>query len=95
MYTWDPNKSRHNKKKHGFSFDEILDVFNDPNLVDWVDWEHSTMEETRYQCIGTHGMFLILLIAYCDRDGVIRIISAREASPKERQAYYEHEKRRR
>ena len=46
MFTWDPEKSKNNKKKHGFSFDDVLDVFNDPNLVDWADWVHSTMEET-------------------------------------------------
>lgn len=70
-------------------------MFDDPKLVDWFDWEHSTMEESRYQCIGRHGAFLLVLIAYTDRDGVVRIISAREASPKEKKAYYEYDKKRR
>ena len=91
----DPEKSKNNKKKHGFSFDDVLDVFNDPNLVDWADWVHSTMEETRYQCIGRLGNYLIVMIAYTDRDGTIRIISAREASPREKKAYYEYEEKRR
>ena len=95
MYKWDPEKSKKNKKKHGFSFEDIADVFDDPNLLDWVDWEHSTLEETRYQCIGRHGIYLVIMIAYTDRNGVIRIISAREASPREKKAYYEYEEKRR
>jgi len=35
------------------------------------------------------------MIAYTDRDGTIRIISAREASPREKKAYYEYEEKRR
>nr|WP_319475139.1 BrnT family toxin [uncultured Sphaerochaeta sp.] len=95
MYTWDPKKSEKNKKKNGFSFEDIVNVFDDPNLLDWVDWEHSTLEETRYQCIGRYENYLIIMIVYTDRNGVIRIISAREASPKEKKAYYEYEEKRR
>ncbi|MPM42843.1 hypothetical protein SDC9_89515 [bioreactor metagenome] len=34
MFEWDENKSQNNKKKHGFSFNEILGIFDDPNLLD-------------------------------------------------------------
>jgi uncharacterized DUF497 family protein len=33
MFEWDENKSKNNKKKHGFLFDEILGVFDDPTLL--------------------------------------------------------------
>lgn len=69
------------KKKHGFAFDEILDVFENPPLLEWTDWEHSSLEGMRYQCIGPHGYYLLILIVYTDRNGNIRIVSAREASP--------------
>ena len=55
MYAWDPEKSKRNKLKHGFSFEEILDVFNDPYLLERVDWEHSNQQETRFQCLGDMG----------------------------------------
>ncbi|WP_321301751.1 BrnA antitoxin family protein [uncultured Sphaerochaeta sp.] len=28
LYTWDPEKSKKNKKKHGFSFEDIADVLD-------------------------------------------------------------------
>lgn len=61
MYAWDPEKSKRNKLKHGFSFEEILDVFNDPYLLEMVDWELSNQQETKFQCFGRHGGYLIVL----------------------------------
>ncbi|WP_320120814.1 BrnT family toxin [uncultured Sphaerochaeta sp.] len=40
LYTWDPEKSKKNKKKHGFSFEDIADVFDDPNLLKWGHQNH-------------------------------------------------------
>ena len=59
MLAWDVNKSRKNEKKYGFLFDEILDVFDDLNLLDWSDKEHSNEFEDRYQCIGCLERFLV------------------------------------
>jgi uncharacterized DUF497 family protein len=47
MYTWTEEKNQLNKKKHGFYLSEIVDVFDDPHLIDWFDREHSSMEEER------------------------------------------------
>jgi len=93
MFEWDVNKSKKNEKKHGFLFDEILDVFDDPNLLDWYDKEHSNEFEDRYQCIGCLEGFLIILIVITDTNGIIRIISARKATPREEAKYYEHIKK--
>ena len=82
-----------NEKKHGFSFDEILDVFDDPNLLDWYDTEHSNEAEDRYHCIGCLAGFLVILIVITDTNGIIRIISARKATLKEEEKYYEHIKK--
>lgn len=82
------------KKKHGFAFDEILDVFENPPLLEWTDWEHSSLEGMRYQCIGSHGYYLLILIVYTDRNGNIRIVSAREASPREKKAECVYENQR-
>ena len=93
MFDWDENKSQNNKKKHGFSFDEILGVFDDPNLLDWYDKEHSNESEGRYQCIGSLKGFLVLPVVIADEEGIIRIISARKATPKEEAKYYEYIKK--
>ncbi|MEA4865260.1 MAG: BrnT family toxin [Sphaerochaeta sp.] len=83
MFEWDENKSQNNKMKHGFSFNEILDLLDDPNLLDWYDKEHSEDFEDRYHCIGCLSGFLVILVVITDNEGVIRIISARKTTPKE------------
>ena len=44
-FEWDGAKDRLNKKNHGFSFDEILEIFDDPAFLEGYDWEHSENEE--------------------------------------------------
>ena len=93
MFEWDENKSQNNKKKHRLSFDEILGVFDDPNLLDWYDKGHSDESEDRYHCIGSLEGFLVILVVITDKEGTIRIISARKATPKEEAKYYEYIKK--
>ena len=38
-FEWDEDKDRLNKKKHGFSFEEILEVFDDPDFLEGYDSE--------------------------------------------------------
>ena len=64
MFEWDENKSQNNKKKHGFPYDEILDVFDDPNLLDWYDKEHADVAEDRYPYIGSFRHFLLAYSHY-------------------------------
>ncbi|MGH8172206.1 MAG: BrnT family toxin [Rhodanobacteraceae bacterium] len=79
-------KNRINREKHGIDFSEIETVFVDP----WA-WtaEDRIHEEPRWQTIGMDGRERVLVVAYTWRAGVIRIISARRASPGERQRYEE------
>jgi uncharacterized DUF497 family protein len=46
-FEWDANKDISNKADHGFSFREILDVFDDPYFLEAYDRENSTMDEPR------------------------------------------------
>ncbi|GHV94584.1 hypothetical protein AGMMS50293_09040 [Spirochaetia bacterium] len=82
-----------NKKKHGFYFSEITDVFDDSHLMDWYDNGHSSMEEDRYICLGRWRDMVILFVAFTERDGIVHLITAREATPKERKAYDENYRR--
>lgn len=92
MYSWDPQKSRSNKAKHGFSFEEILEVFDDPHLVALIDGEHSFREE-RIKYLGCLGVSKIILVIGVHRSGSLRIISARKATPYEVGLYYGNIKR--
>ena len=84
-FEWDVNKDRLNKKNHGFSFDEILEVFDDPAFLEGFDQEHSEKEE-RYYGIGCLNNVLYIIVFYTLRKR-IRIISARRADKDEQEEY--------
>lgn len=92
--TWDPAKARANEKKHGVSFIEAQTVFVDEHarLVD--DPEHSA-DEDRFILLGLSARLRVLVVvhAYREAPGLIRIISARKATPLERAQYDRGERR--
>lgn len=86
-FAWDKNKNRDNRRKHGISFETAIPVFDDPFQVSTQDREPEG--EARWQTIGTAGGIQILVVAHTvdEDDGLIRIISARKATPLERRIY--------
>ena len=74
--------------KHGVSFTEGRTVFDDPLYVDFYDLDHSEDEE-RYLIIGKSNRGRLLIVSYTERRELIRIISAREVTKSEREAYEE------
>ncbi|BAY93841.1 MULTISPECIES: BrnT family toxin [unclassified Tolypothrix] len=88
-FEWDERKARSNEQKHGVSFEEAETAFYDENARVIYDPEHSR-EEDRYILLGVSDSLRLLLVChiYQDSEGVIRIISARKATKKERQQYY-------
>ncbi len=87
-FEWDEEKAASNLEKHGVSFEEATSVFSDPLYVDFVDPDHSD-EEQRYLIIGMSETTRLLIVSYTERDGVVRIISARELTAGERRVYEE------
>jgi uncharacterized DUF497 family protein len=91
VYKWTEKKNQINKRKHGFHLSDIGDVFDDPHLVEFYDKAHSSLDEDRYITIGRFQDTAILFVVTTDEtDGDTQIITAREATPKEKEAYYEH-----
>jgi uncharacterized protein len=95
VFSWDTAKAVRNLRKHGVSFEEAATIFADPEALDWEDAEHSGAE-LRSKRLGKSAAGRVLLLVYTIRrmkDGkdngkeTIRIISARQASRKEREAY--------
>jgi uncharacterized DUF497 family protein len=90
VFEWDPAKAAANLSKHGVSFDEAKTAFADTRGLDGPDIEHSSVE-ARFLRIGLSALGRILTNAYTvrrkDDVEVIRIISARQASRKEKAAY--------
>ena len=86
-FEWDANKANINIKKHGISFDEAGLVFQDLSLLEIYDRYHS-VDERRIIAIGMVND--ILSVVYTERrENVIRLISARKATKRERGMYYE------
>lgn len=46
--------------------------------------------EVRYIGIGRNNLMVVLTVVYTERESRIRIVSARRASKKERDLYYEY-----
>ena len=91
MFSWDPNKAVSNFEKHRVSFEEATTIFVDPSGLEVDDLRHS-LEERRLKRLGISILGRVLLVVYAARRSIdgketIRIISARQASRKERAAY--------
>ena len=82
---WDSQKNSLNVKKHGIYFKDAAFVFFDKNRLEYYDIRHSDQED-RYIVIGM--VYDVLFVIYTERGEFIRIISARKATPIERELYY-------
>jgi uncharacterized protein len=71
--------------------EEATTVFGDPLEVTIPDPDHSE-GEARFLSLGLSAGNRILVVAYTEREGTIRIIHARVAAPKERRADEESQK---
>jgi hypothetical protein len=90
-FVWDEAKNRTNKRDHGVSFETAKLVFDDPLHLSVLEgYEHS---EECWRTLGLVGSMVILLVVhtYAEQNGeeVVRIISARKATPRERARYAE------
>ncbi len=92
QFTWDEQKNRANRRKHGISFETAALVFDDQYHLSTQDRE--VEGELRWQTIGMVQGKLILLVAHTlsesvdeVKEEVVRIISARKATSQERSIY--------
>ncbi|MBR6713359.1 MAG: BrnT family toxin [Selenomonadaceae bacterium] len=82
---WDDNKAEMNWKKHRIHFEDAALIFLDENRIDEFDEEHSDYEERR-KVIGM--VENILFVVYTERGEKLRLISARNATRREKEDYY-------
>ena len=86
QFEWDSNKAQSNKKKHGITFEEASTIFGDSLSVTILDPTHSIGED-RFVTIGTSANGRLIVVVHTERDDIIRIISARNATRNERRQY--------
>ena len=86
-YIWDEAKNRSNQKKHGISFEDATQSFRDPLRVTVLDRIEDG--ETRWHTFGMARGVLLLTVVHTsdDWESFVRIISARQATRKERRRY--------
>ena len=87
-FDWDPNKATRNLLRHNVSFGEAATVFSDPLSTTVPDPDHS-LDEDRSITLGLSHRGRLLMVAHTERGERIRIISARELTRAEREAYEE------
>ena len=88
LFEWDDKKEQINIAKHGIDFSTAALVFDDPNRIEKYDNLHSDWED-RYITIGlVNGTAVLVMVVYTERNPSIRIISARLATKREKEAYY-------
>ena len=88
MFEWHPQKAVSNIAKHGMAFEEAQTVFADPFAAIFPDEDHSNQEE-REIIVGHSALQRLLLVSFTQRGEIIRIISVRRATIKERREYEE------
>jgi len=87
QFEWNETKAESNLKKHGVSFAEAKTVFGDPLARIFDDDEHSKVEK-RNGIFGRSSLNRLLLVSFTERENdIIRIISVRETTAKERRKY--------
>jgi hypothetical protein len=84
-FEWDDAKARANARKHKVTFEEAMTVFVDELAVPFEEGEHPD----RLVLVGESQLGRMVLVVFTERvaDGIIRIISARRATKRERRAY--------
>lgn len=87
MFEWDEQKNAANIAKHGVSFQRASRIFDQPVVTDLDN--RADYGEIREISIGVVDAILFLTVVHTDRQGVVRIISARRANRVERRRYEE------
>lgn len=82
---WDPRKANANLQKHKIRFADVEAVFFDPLALTRED--DDAAGERRFVTVGMNATEQILTVVYAYHGDEIRLISARDASAKERRCY--------
>lgn len=89
LFEWDEAKAQSNIRKHGVSFEMARSVFIDPFAL--VEQDRIVDREARWGTIGLAIARTVLFVAHTIEEKgeheLVRIISARRATPWERELY--------
>ena len=80
-FEWDPAKAASNYAKHSVHFADAVGVFNDDFAITIED---TSTNEERFKTLGLDFLGRILVVVYTYRGDTIRLVSAREATTRQR-----------
>ena len=78
VFGWDEAKNQANIRKHGVSFETARSIIGGP-VPTWFD-DRGDYGKVRHISIWVVDNVTVVVLAFTDRDGRIRLISARTAS---------------
>ena len=85
-FEWDPRKAAANLHKHGIDFAEAATVLYDELAITVPD---DQADEDRFVTMGMDARGRVLVVVYTWRGERARLISARQATKRERRQYEE------
>ena len=92
LFEWNDRKDNANQRKHGLSFSDVRSLFDDPRIRSFYDEDHSRFGEDRWISLGRTALGIVCVVVHTvDESGeeeLIRLISARVATPNEELQYY-------
>lgn len=95
FFEWNEGKAESNWRKHGVTFALAAQVFDDPYAI--AERDRIENGEERWQTIGMVEGVVVLLVGHTVhedvQDEIIRMITARKATTKERKRYDENRKK--
>jgi uncharacterized DUF497 family protein len=83
-FEWDARKAASNLRKHGVDFADAVAVFED---LRGVTIEDESEDEQRFLTVGLDALGRVLVVSYTWRGDRLRLISARQATTRERGQY--------
>jgi uncharacterized DUF497 family protein len=93
QYTWNDDKAELVKKQHKVEFSKLVDIFEDPYALEFIDETHSTENEIRFGIIGlTVAYGLVSLIFTEPAEDELHFITARRAENWMAKEYEENRK---
>ena len=87
-FEWGNAKAEANLRAHGVSFELAKTVFQDPFAIERLD-DRQDYGEERFVIVGMAEGNVALFVAYTEREGRMRIISARRATQNEQDDYFQ------
>jgi uncharacterized DUF497 family protein len=86
-FEWDEEKRRENLRKHSVEFADAVSALEDEEAL--TSRDEDSDEEERFVTLGADLFGRILVVVYTWRGDIVRLISARKATRRERKQYGE------